>query len=162
MHDLIPREQLYPFLLDRLTDHDPRKTREGSRRNVLSLRQYVSAVRRDLRWLLNSCCLSREDSIYQYNEAPRSVLNYGIPDLCGMCASGVDTAEMESRLREAILAFEPRIMPATLIVEVSADLDTMSANAVCFEIGGEIWAQPAPEYFYVKTEVDLETGQWEV
>jgi type VI secretion system protein ImpF len=41
-----------------------------------------------------------------------------------------------------------------------ADTEQMTGNAVSFEINGELFAQPAPESFYVKTEVDLETGQW--
>ena len=161
MPELLPRERLLPCLLDRLTDDEPRQGREGRARRVVSLRQYVDAVRRDLRWLLNSSCHSNDESIYNYPEVASSVLNYGIPDLCGMTATGIDTDQLYEALRQAILTFEPRIQREGLSVQVIANVDEMSANAIGFEIESEVWAQPAPEFFYVKTEVDLESGQWE-
>jgi type VI secretion system protein ImpF len=40
--------------------------------------------------------------------------------------------------------------------------DQMNKNAVAFEIEGELWAQPVPLRLFMKTEVDLETGNYTV
>jgi type VI secretion system protein ImpF len=162
MPELIPRERLLPCLLTRLTDDEPRQTREGRDRRVVSPRQYVQSVREDLRSLLNARAHTTDDPIQDFPDVLRSVVNYGMPDLCGLTAGGLDVADIESRLRQAILAFEPRLMPQTLDVRVSADSEAMGRNAVTFEISGQLWMQPAPQHFYVKTEVDTETGQWNV
>jgi type VI secretion system protein ImpF len=90
------------------------------------------------------------------------VLNFGIPDLCGVTGSTVKPPEMQQQVLHAIQCFEPRISQETLSVRVITDLDSMDQNAVAFEIEGELWAQPLPERLYVKTKFDLETGQCEV
>jgi type VI secretion system protein ImpF len=42
------------------------------------------------------------------------------------------------------------------------DWEQMNSNSVVFEIDGELWAQPAPLRIYLKTELDLETGDAKV
>jgi len=162
MPDLMPLERLVPCLLDRLTDEEPRKRAESRDRRVVSSRRYLQAARNDLKDLLNCSAHGLGEPVYDYPEVALSVVNYGIPDLCGMTASGISVDQIEASLRQAILAFEPRLIPGALDVRVLTNPDEMSHNAVAFEIAGELWAQPAPESFYVKTEVDLETGQWEL
>ena len=162
MAELMPYERMVPCLLDRLTDEEPRRRLESRDRRVVSPRRYLESARNDMRWLLNCSAHSLGEPIYRHPDVVTSVLNYGIPDLCGMTASGIDVAELERALRRAILAFEPRLLRTTLEVRIFSSSDDMSANALAFEIAGELWAQPAPESFYVKTEVDLETGQWQL
>lgn len=153
-------ERLLPCLLDRLTDEEPQAEQEGRERRVVGLRRYLEAVRRDLGWLLNSKARARGDRIYEFPEVARSVLNYGIPDLCGTTGSAIEPLEFERELRRAVQTFEPRLSPGTLMVRTEASPEQMNANALTFEIVGEVWAMPAPEAFFVRTEVDLETGDW--
>ncbi len=160
MPEAVPYERLLPCLLDRLTDEEPQARREGRDRRLIGLRRYVEAVRRDLAWLLNSKARPRGDRIYDFPEVARSVLNYGIPDLCGTTGSALEPAEFERELRQALRTFEPRLSPGTLIVQANVDPQQMNANALTFEIVGEVWAMPAPEAFFARTEVDLETGDW--
>jgi len=84
-------------------------------------------------------------------------LNYGMPDLTGITASGVDVIVIERRLRQAILTFEPRIVKNTLHVNVLTS-EEMAPNAIAFEIKCDMWSEPVPERLYLKTEVDLENG----
>jgi type VI secretion system protein ImpF len=65
-------------------------------------------------------------------------------------------------LRRAILQFEPRILPRTVKIRAVIDEAQMSSNAIRFDIEGELWGQPLPQQLYLKTEVDLETGDIEV
>ena len=162
MAELTPTERLQPCLLDRLTDEEPTATKEGRDMRVVSLRRYRAAVLRDLDWLLNTGCHTSSEDLSEFGNVAQSVLNFGIPDISGMTASGVESDEFERRILDAIRHFEPRILPGSLSIHVYAAPGQMDHNAVSFEIRGDLWAQPTPDPLYVRTEVDLETGQCEL
>jgi len=162
MAELTPTERLQPCLLDRLTDDHPESVSESRDTRVISLRRYRTAVLRDLDWLLNTGCHSSAEDLSEFGEVAQSVVNYGIPDLCGMTSSGLRPEEFERQLLEAIRCFEPRILPGTLSIQVNAGYGLMDHNAISFEIRGDLWAQPTPDPLYVRTEVDLDTGECRV
>ena len=87
-----------------------------------------------------------------------AVLNYGIQDLTGTTISSVNRTTLEDTLRQAILDFEPRIIPKSLRVRVTET----EPNNVTFEIEGELWTIHIPERLYLKTIIDLETGNAEI
>lgn len=158
MAELTPQERLQPCLLDRLTDDQPGQTQESRDRRVVNVRQLRQAVLRDMAWLLNASGHLTPDEIAEFPEAARSVLTYGMPDLTGLTASGIDPGEIERLIKEAMKRFEPRVLPSTLRVTAGAH-DRHGHNAIFFEIRGDLWAQPTPEPLFLRTEVDLETGQ---
>lgn len=162
MAELTPTERLQPCLLDRLTDDEPGKTTESRDRRVFTGRQLREAVLRDLSWLLNTPQRLGPDERDDAPEVYTSVLNYGVPDLTGVTTGGLDIVALEKTLVRAIRAYEPRIIPGTLKIELSVNEQDMSGNALVFEVRGDLWAQPVPEPLYVKTEVDLESGQFAV
>ena len=157
MAELMPKERLQPSLLDRLTDDDPYTSKESRRQRVLSVAALRSAVLRDLAWLLNSDNMAGEQ-LDDYPLVAHSVLNYGLPDMAGHTASSADVGALERILRQVILDYEPRILRQTLKVRAVLAADEMSHNAITFEIEGELWAKPLPERMYLKTQVDLESG----
>ncbi|MHC4153311.1 MAG: type VI secretion system baseplate subunit TssE [Planctomycetota bacterium] len=161
MAELAPMDRLQPCLLDRLTDDEPEGTKESRDRRVVSVQKYRTAVLRDVEMVFNSRSRPSEDYIYEFAEAARSVLNYGVPDLCGATISGITPADIESRIKHALGCFEPRISRESLSVRIVSAQDTRSAVTISFEIEGELWAQPSPEHLLIKTEVDLETGHCE-
>src|SRR5690606_24664833 len=158
MAELTPQERLQPALLDRLTDDAPDERTEARERRVLSMHRLRSALLRDLAWLLNAGHLESVRDLGDYPEVRRSVLNYGIPDLAGLTLAGADPAFIEKAIRDAILRFEPRIAPQSLRVTAITEDKARSRSALVFRIEGEIWAKPAAQPLYLKTEVDLETG----
>jgi type VI secretion system protein ImpF len=158
MGELTPMERLQPCLLDRLTDDEPQEQKESRDKRVTSLRRYKNAVLRDLTMLLNSKAHPAGDDLCDFSEAARSVLNYGIPDMCGATISAIDHGDFETRVKQAILNFEPRILPNQLSIRIVSPLDSQNIRTISFEIEGQLWAQPLPDHLYVKTEVDLETG----
>ena len=91
-----------------------------------------------------------------------SVINYGIPDLAGTTLSGTDVQDIERRVRQAIWDFEPRILRDSVKVTVIASDNQMNHNAMTFDIEGDLWAQPLPLRLYLRTELDLETGNMEI
>jgi type VI secretion system protein ImpF len=157
--ELMPLERLQPSLLDRLTDHEPTRTREARDQRFFSVKRLRECVLRDLGWLLNATDGHCGRQIEAYEAAARSTLNYGIPDLAGVSASAVDGEALARRVRQAILQFEPRILPQSLSVRVTTHDGTMGANTLTMKIEGELWAVPAPLRILVNTSIDLESGR---
>jgi type VI secretion system protein ImpF len=161
MAELTTQERLQPSLLDRLTDDEPGTRVESREKRVMSMRQLRAAVMRDLEWLLNANARPLDDEVHSYPLVARSVLNYGMPDLTGLAASGISGARVESMVLAAITAFEPRIVASSLGVHAVAGEDQVH-NHIGFEITGELCPLPMPEALLVRTELDLETGQCSV
>ena len=158
MPDLIPKERLQPALLDRLVDDAPDKSSESRTHRVISPRELHAFVKRDLAWLLNTVNLEATDDLQAYPEVAKSVVNFGVPDLSGKTLTEADIPEIRRGLRQAILQFEPRIIPRTLVVEAGLDKDRMAHNQLTFLIRGDLWANPVPIELYLRTDLDLETG----
>ncbi len=161
MAELTPTERLQPSLLDRLTDEEPAQSQEGRNRRVLSIQRLRESVLRDVGWLLNTTNMAEHDLEERYPDVAKSVVNFGLPDLAGLTASAIDTGELELLVRQAIMQFEPRILKDTLTVRAHG-ADEMNHNALVFEIAGELWAQPVPLELFLKTEIDLETGDFKI
>jgi type VI secretion system protein ImpF len=158
--DLLPKERLQPALLDRLTDDEPDKKQEPREARVLSKRKLRESVLRDLAWLFNATQLQNPETLAKAPLVRNSVVNYGLPAMSGKAASSLDITDLTKALREAILTFEPRILPPTLEIRTlleGGELD--HHNVIGVEIHGELWAQPVPLEFLVRTDFDLETGK---
>ncbi|GLQ99226.1 type VI secretion system baseplate subunit TssE [Dyella mobilis] len=162
MAELTTQERLQPSLLDRLADDEPAKHEESREKRVISAARLRDCVTRDISWLLNCVNLGIEEQLADYPDVARSVLNFGIPDLTGTALAGVDAHVLQRQIREALLAFEPRLTPSTLRVTVQTDAKRMDRQSLIFNIESEMWAQPIPLNLYLKTEVDLETGKFNV
>jgi len=157
-----PQEQLQPALLDRLTDDQPDKKLEPRMERVMSKRRMREAVLRDLAWLFNTTRLDADMDPVTLPYARKSVINFGLPALSGQTASSLDISDLERAIRQAIVDFEPRILPATLHVRALESGAFENHNVIGVEISGQLWSQPLPLELLVRTEIDLETGQVEV
>jgi len=163
MAELTPQERLQPSLLDRLTDREPDKQVETREQRVLSKRGLREAVLRDLAWLFNATRLEAGQDLSAAPEVRRSVLNYGLPALSGRAATSLDVASLERSIRQAIVDFEPRILPDSLKVTALIQASQLDHhNVVGVQIHGHLWAQPVPLEMLVRTEIDLETGKVEI
>lgn len=159
MAELTTKERLQPSLLDRLTDFEPERNQESREQRVLSFRQLKQSVLRDLSWLLNTPSLQTMENLDDYPETVHSVVNYGIPALSGASLSTVNVQKLQRQIKQVIIDFEPRIMANTLKVDIMVDGDQMSQVAMCFKIEGDLWAQPLPVRLYIRSDLDLETGE---
>jgi type VI secretion system protein ImpF len=156
------KERLQPSLLDRLTDRQPEKSKEGGSQQSLSQQEFKQAVIRDLGWLLNSVAMDTVVDLDDYPRVQRSVINYGLPDLSGHTSSSVDVNLVEASLLKAIHQYEPRIIRHSLVVKVHSNANEMSHNSLVFEIQGAVFGQPAPFQVVLKSELDLENGEFRV
>ncbi len=184
MDTMFQKERLQPSLLDRLLDDAPSRlakrrwvSRVGANGSLpseeaplatglpnsgagafISARKLRELVTRDIAWLMNTINLS---SVYPelegFPEAAKSVLNYGTGELTGRTVAGLSGKEIEERVREIVLFFEPRIMPASLVLEVSKT-DQMDGRALAFDLRCDIWGQPAPEHLVIRSIIDLQDG----
>lgn len=160
MATLTTQEKLQPALLDRLIDDAADKKVEARDARLITGRKLREAVLRDLAWLFNAVRHSDEIDPIQHPYAYRSVLNFGLPALSGTTASSLSSGDLESRISEAILAFEPRIIPDTLKVEALLSENVLDHhNQIQVEIRGKLWAQPVPLEILLRTAVDLETNE---
>ena len=92
----------------------------------------------------------------------RSVVNFGLPALSGQAASSLDSPTSQRDPR-GDPDFEPRILPATLEIKTLLELGRLDHhNVIGVEIHGQLWAQPVPLEFLVRTEFDLETGKVQI
>ncbi len=162
MAELSFNERLQPSLLDRLTDERPYEKEEARSARVISVTRLRALVRRDMGWLLNAGNMEALVDLDAFPAVRDSVLNFGIPDLSGLMVSDLSKEEIERMIKNALLVYEPRILANTLRVRADISSDRMNANAIMFEIEGRLWAQPMPAELFLKTEIDLETGQVEV
>jgi len=153
---LTPLDRLQPCLLDRLTDDEPGKREESRNQRIISLQRYKAGVLRDLEWLFNTIGHFPDERVGEvtfadYEEAYRSVINFGIRQLYGRLAPDVE--EIEKQLIDALITFEPRINRQTLRVKVAIE-----RNILGIELTGELWVNPLPEKLFIKTELDLESS----
>jgi type VI secretion system protein ImpF len=156
--ELSQRERLQPSLLDRLTDEEPERRREGPDKRFFSPARLRDVIKRDLAWLLNTCNLSATQDLDEYPEVARSVLNYGVPDLTGTSLSSLDVAALERVVRQVIIDFEPRLLRGSVRVRAFVGEDRMSRNSLTFQIEADLWAYPAPLDIVLQSEFDLESG----
>ncbi len=129
---------------------------EPPERRLISMRRLRELVQRDLGWLLNTSSLESTEDLDDYPEIRRSVLNFGMPSLAGRAASGIDAAQAAHSLAEALRAFEPRLTRVTVTPDLSGE--HMDARTLSFNISGELWGRPAPQYLQLRTSLDVESG----
>ena len=158
MSEITSNETLQPSLLDRLADNEPSEKKESREKRVLSTKQLRLSVIRDLSWLLNASNHEVIGDMDDYPYVRESVLNYGMPDLSGRVAVGMDVVQLEKILKKTITFFEPRIIKRSVSVKVLRT-EGMDRTAVSFDIEADLWAQPLPLHLYLRTELDLETGE---
>ncbi|MDG2471339.1 MAG: type VI secretion system baseplate subunit TssE [Pirellulaceae bacterium] len=159
MHSLTPDNRLQPSLLDRLRDDEPFKEKERPEQQVLNLKQLREVILRDLALLLNCDNMETVADLSHFPDVKNSVLNFGIPSFSGSTSSSTKNDAMVADVKEAILKFEPRIIPNSLAIQsVPGENSGQGENTFALQIEGKIWAQPFPLEFLLRSELDLETG----
>lgn len=149
-----------PTLFDRLCDDAPSEAVEAPEVYASNGAQMRRIVQRDLALLLNTTDQSDLIDPARYPEAAKSTLNYGVPALAGGYLSEKKWVDLETLIRRAILRFEPRLMPDTLVVRpLHKEQAAGHYNVLTFEISGHIQMQPYPLEFTVQSQVDLETNR---
>ena len=158
------RNLILPDLLGRLTDDHIQVKIEGSYAKYKSLKEYKEVVLRDLLWLLNTNVTIDENELLDFEHAQNSTLAFGLRSLAGKTINDTNKRIVTQEIKNAILKFEKRIDPRTLEVEMAQDsVDTSSANhKIKIKISGQLLPLQMAEKIYLKTEIDIETGKFEM
>jgi type VI secretion system protein ImpF len=152
-------DRLWPVLLDRLTDLEPQRRKEAPQARTLSRKAYRESVLRDLQWLLNTTNLDASMDFAGHRDAQNSVINFGLGALSGQFASDVDVAQLEAMIRQAIVEFEPRLLPRTVEVSLVMPEHVLDVhNVLGVTIRAELWSVPYPLDMLLRSDIDLETG----
>jgi len=157
MADRTISERLQPSLLDRLTDDEPDKQTETRERRVIDIQRLREIVQRDLAWLLSTQNGDGWIEPERHPQTGRSVLNYGIADLSGRFASGDRAGAIRESIRQAIETFEPRLRHGSVQIELTSQIID-GGVFVTFDIRAEMWAHPVPMELYLRSELDVTTG----
>jgi len=161
MPDVGESERLQPSLLDRLTDENPTEVTESARDQIIDIRQLRDIVLRDLGWLLNTVNQEGDIDADTYPYAATSTLNYGITDIAGKKAAESRPYELERMIHKAIENYEPRIVKGSLEVNLSTTSEGAHSR-ILFNIHAELWAQPVPVEVFMRTALDLASGDMSV
>lgn len=145
-------------LVDRLTDEEPSTPADPPVTRAQSLRQFKTALRRDLEWLLNTR-QTPAPAAANLPQLARSLYNYGLPDLGTISSeSHQDRNRLADMLQRAVEIFEPRLAN----VKVSMEEAPSSARILRFRIEGLARVDPAPEHVSFDTVLELASGEYQV
>ena len=136
---------------------DARDLQERVTRTIFTERHLRESVLRDLTSLLATTALESVQNLDEHPQTRRSVINFGVRGLTGGLATGLSKGGLQIAIRDAILAFEPRILPATLEVTVT-ETDNDERNRLAIEIVGDVWGHEYPQTLYIRSLLDVETG----
>jgi type VI secretion system protein ImpF len=158
---LRPYVHLRPTLFDRLCDDNPRRRSESAAEISVSAKELLQIIRRDLSYLLNTVNAGDLFKDGSFPEAGASTLNYGIAPLTGGYLLEKKWRHIEQAIHQAILTFEPRLIPESLsVISLFSKDPARHYNILQFEIKGLVRADPYPLEFLVQSSVDLETNHF--
>lgn len=158
MADKTLAERLQPSLLDRLTDNEPGNLKETRDVRVIDISRLREIIQRDLSWLLNT---TNTESSFDANALPcvaKSVLNFGLREVSGEFSTAERAEKIRRSIHRAISTYEPRIIEGTVDVSLSPD-DEAGDMTVALIIRADMWAQPLPLELYLRSQVDVTTGE---
>ena len=172
--DLAPFGRLEPGLREQLETAlglELQHRFERVQDRVLTMAQLEAAVLRDLGRLLNTEHLeatpeggARLDRA-RYPRVAQSVLNYGTPPVVGVTLAALDPdleRGLASRLQEAIVDYEPRLLADSVQVRMLVDPGEVERRTLRFAIEADLAMDPAPLHLLLTSVIDLDDGSAEV
>jgi len=158
MADKTLAERLQPSLLDRLTDNEPGSLKESRDIRVIDVVRLREIIQRDLSWLLNTSNIENTFDPEIYPNVARSVLNYGLTEVSGTYSTSERAELIRRSIERAISAHEPRIIEGSVDVALTTG-DDGADMMVSLNIRADMWAQPLPLELYLRSQVDVTTGE---
>lgn len=158
MADKTLAERLQPSLLDRLTDNAPGDLKETRESRVIDLSRLREIIQRDLSLLLNTTNIESSIDTAALPNVARSVLNYGLREVSGEYSTAIRAELIRKSIKRAITDHEPRIIKGSVEVTLSPE-DSQNDMTVALIIRADMWAQPMPLELYLRSKVDVITGE---
>jgi type VI secretion system protein ImpF len=150
-----------PSLLDRLTDGDPRAAADAHVTFAESTRRFKASLQRDLEWLLNTRRIPEPVPEDWFEQVPRSVYYFGIPDITSLSRDSRDSRNILLRDVEAAIAtFEPRLTDVHISV-VEAEGEHFRRE-LRFHIEATLRMDPTPEQVVFDTVLNFASGEYDI
>ena len=94
----------------------------------------------------------------RYPLASKSVVNYGVREVAGDFASKDRATVIRKSIAAAIENFEPRIRKGSTHVDIRTE-NIARNTIISFDIRADMWAEPIPIHLYLRSTVDVTTGE---
>jgi len=151
--------QIRRSVLDRLTDES--RTPSALRVEGQNERDaHIASVARDLEWLLNTL---RTPGIEwdEFEELPRSVYGYGLPDLTSVSRDSPNAKKQLLRnVEDAIERFEPRL--TDVHVQMQESEGEQFRRELRFIVQGTLHMDPSPQRLQFNGVLDYVSGAYEL
>lgn len=158
MADKTLSERLQPSLLDRLTDDAPGTRKETRDARVIDVVRLREIIQRDLSWLLNTHNNDSMIDVKRFPNLARSVVNFGLAEISGEFSSAERSELIRRSIERAIAYYEPRIIAGSVDVSLRPNQDS-GEMTVSLDIRADMWAQPLPLELYLRSSVDVTSGE---
>ncbi len=158
MADKTLTERLQPSLLDRLTDDNPGDLKESRETRVIDISHLREIIQRDLSWLLNTHNIENTFDTDAYPHVADSVVNFGLREVSGEYSNLERSDLIRRSIERAISVYEPRIVEGSVDVSLRAEEDG-NDMVVSLSIHADMWAQPIPLELFLRSQVDVTTGE---
>lgn len=158
MADKMLAERLQPSLLDRLTDDAPTERQETRSHRAIDIGRLREIIKRDLSWLLNTNSHETMIDAERFPNVIKSVLNYGVSEVAGEYSTSRRAELIRKSIQRAIAVHEPRIISGSTMVELRTE-HARGETQIAFDIHADMWAQPVPLELYLRSKVDVTTGE---
>lgn len=132
--------------------------RRSSPRNAAAEAVLREQLAIDLASLLNTVNLASAEDLRPFDRVRRSILNFGLPDLTAITADSESAEAVAAGMRQAILAYEPRLVPGTLRIEPRQAPDD-AAGLIRLHVAAEMYSTPANVAVEFLAEIDADTGK---
>jgi type VI secretion system protein ImpF len=143
-----------PSLIDRLLEEEAPEAPAAALSKAPN--KLIDALRRDLEALLNTRQANVESIPTALEEARRSLLAYGLPDLSAFnFRSDHDQTRLALLMKNTITLFEPRLQQVRVTPQ---PLDGLKP-ALRFAIDGVLKIFPEDEHVIFETAIEPETGK---
>lgn len=143
-----------------LEDVYPRHLRSRRFRDTpYSVQQLKQSVSRDIEALLNTRRELLTNLPPEYQELPRSLLTYGLPDFTSRSLQNhVDRKSIRREIEQNVAFFEPRLKAVKVIIEDPKKFE----QALYFRIDALLRVDPNPEAVSFDAVLQLSTAKYEI
>lgn len=159
------KKRVLPDLVGKLVDDAAGELSDFSYDYDTSIEKYKKIVLDDLMHLLNTNITVDDYELEEFPNVKNSVLAYGMRSIAGLTINDRNKRVIADEIKFAISRFERRIDPSSINVEVVQDSDAgagLAGHKLKIKISGELLPLQMAEKIMLKTEIDIETGNFEL
>lgn len=147
-------------LWQRLTDEAPDVREDTQFSSELTLSQFKQDVVDNIALILNSRTHLSFPELKYDSQLQQSVLGFGLNDICGMSYNPKRLHQIEDRIRQQLIFFEPRLIPDSIKVELIKE--DYGNGIYALTVSGKLNVYHYRDELMCVLSVDFETGEIEL